>query len=269
MVPTTASKLIALLNNPDADRDEIVQTLRVDNVLTAKLLRVCNSAHTGLKNPVGSIDQAVLILGDSAIYRMVCALGFGPAMGYEQPGQSIEANGLWSHSLSVGLGAEHLTKSNTFNQFAPSMSFTAGLLHDIGKLVLNQVLTPKTRAEIREKISAESLSRVGAEKAVLGVDHAEVGACLLQSWSLPEILVEGVAHHPAPVARPVAQLSSVVYLANCAFHTPATGPGWEADAQRASQEAAAKLGLEEENAGRLIAGAQGAMKAVNEFLRVS
>ncbi len=81
MVSETARKLVTLLNQPETHRDEVIRTLRCDNVLTAKLLRVCNSAHTGLKHPVGSIDQAVLLLGNSAIYRMVCAVGFGGAMG--------------------------------------------------------------------------------------------------------------------------------------------------------------------------------------------
>ncbi|MGA2176925.1 MAG: HDOD domain-containing protein [Verrucomicrobiota bacterium] len=269
MVSETARKLVTLLTNPEAHRDEVVQTLRCDNVLTAKVLRVCNSAHTGLKEPVGSIDQAVLLLGDNTIYRMVCALGFGGTMGFGQPGYSVEANGLWGHSLSIGLGAEYLTEIESYGQFPPSMAFTAGLLHDIGKLILNQVLTPKTRTEIRDKIAAESLSRVAAEKAVLGVDHAEVGACLLQKWSFPEIIIEAVANHHAPVVRPAVQLSAVVYLSNCAAHLSGTAPGWDAYAVRANQTAAELLELEPGKVEQMIAGVQGAMKAANQFLHVA
>jgi putative nucleotidyltransferase with HDIG domain len=268
VVSETARKLIVLLNNPETHRDEIVQTVRCDNVLTAKLLRVCNSAYTGLREPVASLDQAVFVLGDRAIYRMVCAIGFGGTMGFEHPGCSVEANGLWVHSLSIGLGAERLTEGEPYVQFMPSVAFTAGLLHDLGKLVLNQILTPKARAEMRDKIARESLSRFEAEKAVLGVDHAEVGACLLKKWALPEVIVEAVAHHHAPLVRPVVRLSAVVYLSNCAAHLCGTSPGFEAEAARANESVAEALGLEAKQAEELVAGAQEAMKNISQFLRV-
>ncbi len=269
MVSETARKLVTLLNQPETHRDEVIRTLRCDNVLTAKLLRVCNSAHTGLKHPVGSIDQAVLLLGNSAIYRMVCAVGFGGAMGSGHAGYAVESNGLWAHSLATGLGAEYLAEVKSYGQFPPSMAFTAGLLHDIGKLALNQILTPKKRSEIRDKIARDSVSRFVAEKAVLGVDHAEVGACLLQKWSLPEIIVEAVANHHAPVVQPSVRLSAVVYLSNCAAHLCGTAPGWDACAARAHEDAAALLGLEMETLGQMVAGVQGAMKAVNKYLHVA
>src|SRR5580658_9448695 len=175
MVPETARKMVTLLHQSDTHRDDLIQTLRCDNVLTAKLLRVCNSAHSGLKTQTASIDQAVLLLGDNTIYRMVCAIGFGGAMGFSMPGHAAAANGLWGHSLSAAMGAEYLTEIEDYGNFQPSMAFTAGLLHDIGKLVLNQILTPKSSMEIRALIAQESLSRVAAEKIVLGADHAEVG----------------------------------------------------------------------------------------------
>ncbi len=116
-----------------------------------------------------------------------------------------------------------------------STAFTAGLLHDIGKTVINRVLTPKTRADIRAKIAAESLSRVQAEKAVLGANHSEVGACLLRKWLLPEPIVEAVANHHTPVTEPVVRLSAVVYLANSAAHIGGATFGWEARLAEAGQ----------------------------------
>jgi putative nucleotidyltransferase with HDIG domain len=244
--------------------------LRSDNVLTAKLLRVCNSAHTGLDAPVSSIDQAVLLMGDHAIFRMVCAIGFGGAMGFALPSYGIEANGLWGHSLSTGMGAEYLTEVEAYGDFHPSVAFTAGLLHDIGKLVLNQVFTPKCRAEIRVLISQNSLSRFDAEKAVLGANHAEVGACLLQKWNLPEIIIEAVANHHAPIVQPVPQLSAVIYLADSAAHLcgPSAG-GSDAAAVRPSPTMAELLGLKQEKVEEMVTRLHGAMKSVNQYLSVA
>jgi putative nucleotidyltransferase with HDIG domain len=264
MVSETARKLITLLNHPNTHRDDLIKTLRCDNVLTAKLLRVCNSAGLGLQSPVSSIDQAVLMLGDNTIFRMVCAIGFGGAMGFAMPGQAVEASGLWNHSLSAGMGAEYLTEIEGYGDFQPSMAFTAGLLHDIGKLVLNQILTPKSRADIRALMSAGGLSGVEAEKTVLGANHAEIGACLLQKWALPEFMVEAVANHHAPVVKPVAQLSAVVYLADCAAHLSDPPPvGSEVFASLVMAET---LGMEQERFEELVANAHGAMKAVAQFL---
>jgi putative nucleotidyltransferase with HDIG domain len=270
MVPETARKLVTLLNQPETHRDDLIQTLRCDNVMTAKLLRVCNSAHSGLQHPVASIDQAVLLLGDNTIFRMVCAIGFGGAMGFTLPGQAVEANGLWGHSLSTGMGAEYLTEIESYGDFQPSMAFTAGLLHDIGKLVLNQILTPKRRTEIRTLISEESRTRVEAEKIVLGAHHAEVGACLLQKWSLPEIIIEAVANHHSPVVEPVVELSAVIYLADCAVHLAGPSPGGsDAYALRPDPVLADLLGMKLEKVEQIVTGVHGAMKAVNQFLSVA
>jgi putative nucleotidyltransferase with HDIG domain len=270
MVPETARKLVTMLNRSDTHRDDLIQTLRCDNVLTAKLLRVCNSAHNGLKNPVASIDQAVLLLGDNSIYRMVCAIGFGGALGFSLPGYAVEANGLWGHSLSVGMGAEYLTEFESYGEFQPSMAFTAGLLHDIGKLLLHQILTPKWRADIRTLMSEDSLSRIEAEKMVLGAHHAEVGACLLQQWALPESIIEAVANHHAPVVRPVVQLSAVVYLADSAAYLSGPSPGGsDAFAFPPTPGMAELLGLRLEKVERIVTGVHGAMKAVNQFLSVA
>jgi len=267
MVPETTRKMVMLLQQSDSHREELIQTLRCDNVLTAKLLRVCNSAHSGLKCPVASIDQAVMLLGDHAIYRMVCAIGFGGAMGFSLSGQTVEANGLWGHSLSVGMGAEYLTEIEAYGDFQPSMAFTAGLLHDIGKIILNQVLTAAWRAEIRALISQDSLARVVAEKIVLGADHAEVGACLLQKWGLPEIIIEAVANHHAPIVQPVVQLSAVVYLADCAAHLSSSSAGGsQALAPSPNPGVAELLGLRQERVEQIVKGVHGAMKAVNQFV---
>jgi putative nucleotidyltransferase with HDIG domain len=266
VVSETAHKLVIQLNQPDLHRDEIVETVRCDNVLTAKLLRVCNSAHSGVREPVLSVDQALLILGDNMIFRMVCAIGFSSSLGMTAPGYDTEANGLWSHSLNTALGAEYLAEIECYGNFLPSTAFTAGLLHDIGKSVISNVLTPKARNDIRTKMTGQCLSRVEAEKAVLGADHCEVGASLLKRWSLPELIVEAVADHHSPVLKPAIQLSAVVYLANCAVHLCGAAPGWEAQAIEAKNAAAAMLGLEVEKVEQIVSGIHDAMQTLPQLM---
>jgi putative nucleotidyltransferase with HDIG domain len=266
VVSETTRKLTVQLSQPDLHQDDIVETLRCDNVLTAKMLRVCNSAASGLSEPVLSVDQALLLLGYDMIFRIVCAISFAGPLGAAGLCYDTEANGLWTHSLNTAIAAEHLAEVESYGNFLPSTAFTAGLLHDIGKSVIGKVLTPKDRAEIRIKVTGESLSRVEAEKAVLGADHCEVGALLLKRWRLPELIVDSVADHHAPVIKPSVQLSAVVYLANCAVHICAANPGWQAQAVQAKCAAAEALNMDLEKIEQIIAGVEGATQTLSQLL---
>jgi HD-like signal output (HDOD) protein len=168
------------------------------------------------------------------------------------------------------MGAEYLTEIEAYGDFQPSMAFTAGLLHEIGMIVLSQYLTPQRRADIGSMMSEDRLSRIQAEKTVLGTNHAEVGACLLQRWGLPEVIVEAVAHHHAPLVKPNVRLSAVIYLADCAAHEalPSEEDSAACDADPVP-EIAEMLDLELEEVEQMVAGVQGAMKSVNQFLTVA
>ena len=184
-----AMRLIQLLNHGSADNDEIIEGLRTDAVLTAKLLRACNSSVFAFEESISSVDQALLMLGHQEVLRIVLALACGGMLAVPLPGYAVAANELWFHSLVTASAAEVVVNSG-FNLVADrSVAFTAGLLHDIGKLVLGQVLTEDLQGRIRASIQQDRLSEAEAEKLVLGTDHAEVGACLLQKWSLPDDLV--------------------------------------------------------------------------------
>jgi putative nucleotidyltransferase with HDIG domain len=265
LVSETARKLTLQLNQPDLHRDELIHTLHCDGVLTAKMLRVCNSAEYGAREPIASLDQALLLLGDNAVFRIVCALGFGDSIGMNAPGYDTEANGLWTHSLSTAIATEHLARTDFGNICPTATAFTAGLLHDIGKTVINRTMTPKQRADIRNKAMAESLPRIEAEKAVLGANHSEVGACLLRRWPLPEAIIEAVAYHHSPTVRPAFKLSALVYLADSAVHLHGTVPGWEAHMAKVKNTMAEVLGLNLKEVEASIAGIHTAMSGVAQF----
>jgi putative nucleotidyltransferase with HDIG domain len=205
-VSNAALRLVSLLEQPEVSNDEVVQALKCDNVLTAKLLRACNSPYFGLDEPVSSVDQAVLILGHQQILHIVLTLAFGSAMVVPMPAYAVEANELWRHSLITATAAEIVADSFPKLNVDTPVAFTVGLLHDIGKLVLSQALTVEFQAEVRQLVEHEKYSRVEAEKKVIGTDHAEVGAQLLQSWHLPEEIVEAVANHHHPVLKPRPRL---------------------------------------------------------------
>jgi putative nucleotidyltransferase with HDIG domain len=265
-VSYAALKLVNLLDQPSVSNDEVVQVLKYDNVLTAKLLRACNSPYFGLEDPVSSVDQAVFLLGHQQILHIVLTLAFGSSMVVPLPGYAVEANELWRHSLITATAAEIVVGEIPDVNMEPSVAFTVGLLHDIGKLILGQALTGDLQADIRQRVELERLSRSEAEKIVVGTDHSEVGACLLQEWHLPEDIVEAVANHHHPVLEPRPRFSVVTHLANCVAHLAGSAPGWDGYAVRVDDRVATAFNLTGDKLENMILNVRESFDRVDQFM---
>jgi len=267
-ISQAALKLVNLLEQAAISNDEIVQVIKCDNVLTAKLLRACNSPYFGLDEPVSSVDQAVLMLGYQQILHIVLTLAFGSAMVVPLPGYAVEANELWRHSLLTATAAEVVAaEAYELNVEAP-VAFTVGLLHDIGKLALSQALTPEIQQQIRQLIEEQGCSRSEAEKRVLGADHSEIGACLLRSWNLPEDIIEAVGNHHTPVCEPRPKLSVVTHVANCLAHLAGSAPGWDGYAIRVDPRAIAVLNLDQTRIETWVAAVRDGFDRVDQFMNM-
>jgi putative nucleotidyltransferase with HDIG domain len=268
-ISQAALHLVNLLEQPAVSNDDVVQVLKCDNVLTAKLLRACNSPYFGLEEPVSSVDQAVLILGHQQILHIVLTLAFGGAMTVPLAGYAVEANELWRHSLTSATAAEFIVSSAIDVNVDPPVAFTVGLLHDIGKLVLNQVLTPEYQKDIRARMTEKGLSRAEAEKEVLGTDHGEVGGALLQAWHLPDDIIEAVANHHHPIVEPAPRLSAVANVANCVAHLVGSGPGVDTCSARVDPRVAEAFGLTPERIERIIAEVRESCSAVDQLMSMA
>ena len=268
-VPHAALKLVSLLDLPAVSNTEVVQALRCDNVLTAKLLRACNSPYFGLAEPVASVDQAVFILGHQQILHIVLTIAFGSAMVVALPGYAVEASELWRHSLVTATASEMIAKEFTDLNIELPVAFTVGLLHDIGKLVLGQTLTADLQVKIRRLIEHEHIARAEAEKIVLGTDHSEVGALLLQSWHLPDELVEAVANHHQPILTPKPRLSVVTHLADCVAHLAGSAPGWDGYAVRINNELVTSLAITPEQIEQMVANVRESSDRVDQFMSLA
>ena len=262
-------KLLDLLNKPDADADQVIRVVQTDGVLSVKLLSLCNSAWLGLTTPVSSVDQAVLQVGYQKIHRLVLAVGFGDALRRALVGYAIDESELWKHSLTTALLTQQVLTIGKLTFADPSIAYTAGLVHDIGKLVLNQVLDPAAQTAIQELIASHGHSRLEAEKSVIGTDHPEVGACLLKKWRIPESIVEAVANHHQPVLTPQPTLSAVVHVANAVAHEVGSAPGWESFAVPVSDAAMKALKIGPKESDRMLMSACDAIRTVAELAAVA
>jgi putative nucleotidyltransferase with HDIG domain len=243
---STVIKLLALLGETDQDHHEIITTISTDAVLSAKLLARCNSVSLGLSRPIGSVGKAVMHLGYVEVHRMVMVLSFGAQIGVELRGYSMESGALWRHSLVTALLTHRIITSSASDECESdaSIAYTAGLLHDIGKLVLDQTLDTDLRRRIQERVENKGYSLLRAEREVIGSDHAEVGAHLLQEWGLPEHIVEAVRNHHEPGGgKP--RLSAIVHVADIIAHQTGASPGWGSLAVQIDAKAVQAMKLSE------------------------
>jgi len=268
-VSYAALKLVNLLDQPAISNDEVVQVLKCDNVLTAKLLRACNSPYFGLEEPVSSVDQAVFLLGHQQILHIVLTLAFGSAMVVPLPGYVVEANELWRHSLTTAAAAETAVAEIPALNAEPAVAFTVGLLHDIGKLVLGQTLTADQQTAIRDRIEQGQISRTEAEKEIVGADHTEVGACLLQNWHLPDDIIEAVAHHHNPVLEPQPRLSVLTHVANCLAHLAGSAPGWDAYAVRVNERVNRAFDITGDRLETMVIAVRDSFDKVDQFMTMA
>lgn len=265
-VSQAALKMISLLDKAGVDNDDIVQVLKYDNVLTAKLLKACNAPSFGVMEPVASVDQAVLILGHQQIHHIVMTLAFGSVMTVPSLAYTMEGNKLWEHSLVTATAAEVVLDQAPQLDANASVAFTASLLHDIGKLVFGQTLTAEQLREIRDLAERKQIPGTTAEREILGVDHGETGAALLQSWRLPESIVEAVANHHRPALKPAPRLSTLVHIANGIAHHASPPPGQNAHDLSLADTVVAEFNITEEKVESMAGAVRESFEHVERFM---
>ena len=240
-MPGTAVRLLALIDNPAMRVSQIEQILRHDPGLTANVLRLANSAYFGIPSKVGSIRQAVILLGLKRLIQMVIAACVSAIMDKPVPGYDLPPGELWRHSIAVSVAAEGLVKE--LNADAAEEIFTAALLHDVGKLVLGQFVQNEYQ-QIETAIS-QGISFEMAEKIVLGANHADIGARILTNWSLPQEIINAVQFHHAPEEAPqVNTMLDIVHVANFMSMMIGIGIGRDGLHHEPSAEVTERLGLE-------------------------
>lgn len=265
-VSQAAMKMISLLERASVDNEDIVQALKYDNVLTAKLLQACNAPSFGLQEPVSSVDQAVLILGHQQIHHVVMTLAFGSVMTAASRAYTIEANELWEHSLVSATAAKIVLENVPQLDANAGVAFTASLLHDIGKLVFGQTLSARELHDVRDLAERKQIAGTEAEKEILGVDHGETGAVLLRSWNLPGNIVEAVANHHRPVIKPEPRLSALVHIANGMAHHASPPPGQNIHDLRLASAVVAEFGIDEEKLEGMVAAVRKSFERVESFM---
>jgi len=194
-LPAASSAVAELLRDPEVEIDDVVRAIEFDQSLTSNVLRLANSAYFAGPRTIGSVRDAVVRLGMNRIFQLVIMTAITPMVREEVHGYDLAPGKLLEHSIAVAVGAEELALELKLHP--PLYTFTAGLLHDIGKVVLGTFLEADAES-ILALAYGENVSFEEAEQDVLGINHAEAGAVLLDTWNLPSGIVDVVRFHHAP-----------------------------------------------------------------------
>jgi putative nucleotidyltransferase with HDIG domain len=212
-LPDIAVQVNTLVEDPRTSAHDIGWVISRDPGLTARLLRVANSPFFGLSTRVATVDRAIAVIGVKPLRDLVLATASVRSF-KGIPNGLVSMDDFWYHSLYCALAARLLARQRRLPH-ADSL-FVAGLLHDIGQLVLFNRLPDASREVLRLAMDdPHTLDTHQAERKVHGFDHAQVGALLLRQWRLPPLVVECVAQHHAPTAaRSYPVETAIVHIAN-------------------------------------------------------
>lgn len=239
-LPTIYARLERTINDPSSSAADITKILRNDQGLTARLLRIGNSAFYGLPRKVERLEEAVRIIGTRQLQDLVLGtVVLNQFKGLDA--QLVSMRAFWRHSLACGIAARALAalrRERNTERF-----FVAGLLHDIGSLVLYQHVPERAQAALSRHCSA-GVALEDAERAVIGCDHGAVGAAMMSLWKLPEFFKDTAASHHSSGHRPHTTGTAVVHLADTLVLALGLGSNGEARLPRFSADAWNLVGLE-------------------------
>ncbi|MHB1652406.1 MAG: HDOD domain-containing protein [Desulfitobacteriaceae bacterium] len=251
VLPSLAMRVVNLTNNLDTDLKELLSVVGQDPALATSILRQANSSFYGYARRISSLPEAVVILGFQTIQNLALASAVSPLLKTNLAGYQVDQEGLWKHSLLTAMIARRLSKRLRLP--LGETAFTAGLLHDVGKLVL-AVYIQEVGEHILKKVEQDSLSYVEMEERVIGYDHAMVGGLVVKHWNLPKNLVEAITYHHKPeLAQSEPILTALVHLANGLANTLGMGGGVDSFLNPVKEEILTLLNIAETDIDRVLA----------------
>jgi putative nucleotidyltransferase with HDIG domain len=213
-LPDVFIRINRLVESPDSTSDDIAKAVSQDPSFTVRLLRVANSPFYGFSSTVETVSRAVTLIGTSQIRNLALSTSVSRTFA-GLPNELVSMDNFWHHSLYCALTARILARKVS-KRSDPEAVFTAGLLHDIGELVIfNRLPAQAKEALLLVLDSGDELPVYEAERQTMGFDHAQVGGELARQWHLPPLLVDCIAfHHDIQQAQNCPRETAIVHIAN-------------------------------------------------------
>ncbi len=235
------------LNDRDSSASDVALSLSRDEGLVIRTLKLANSAAYGMSRNISSVTEAIAMLGYKNISNIVLSASVYSIMDKSLQGYALDRGQLWKHSLTVAYAARYIAQR--FGKSIPEEAYVGGLLHDLGKVVLNDYVR-FGYGIIVKMVEEKQIPFIEAETQVLGFDHAQVGTLLVEKWGLPEAYGYAVAYHHAPNSVPPEKqetfqpIVDVVHIANTLCLMLGVGIGADGLQNPLYPEVIGRLGIE-------------------------
>lgn len=257
--PAVLTQLNRIVSDPNMSASAVAAVMAEDPGMTGKILRMVNSAYYGLSDTVASVRQAIIILGINAVQSLVLCAGTFEAFSASDEDREYQDE-FWRHSLRTAAAARVLCVLRSEEddrlingQIQAAEAFSTGLLHDIGKMVL-LCHFPEERRAVCAHADYGRIVDSRVEEDVLGVDHAEIGACLAERWNLPVALSTALRHHHDLAVENEGHLALVrmIHVADFLAHVGAGARSQSPNLPDLDMEEAAAVGLTSDNLADLV-----------------
>lgn len=263
-IPQVAHKVMSIVEDPESSLSELTEVILYDQALTANLLKMCNSAYFGLTEKVDSVNHAIILLGMDQIVDLFLLANAADGLRTEHKGYDLHEGELWRYSVSSALLARKLAERTTGKN--NHVIFTAALLKDVGKVVLNQYVADSFE-KINGLVSQHGYSFKEAEKEVIGIDHAELGAIVTENWNFSAKMVKIIRNHHLSVEESDYDFeTSIVYLADTLCMMMGIGVGSDGLAYRFHRQVADRLNFSERDFQEIIAEFGGELQEVENLV---
>lgn len=201
-----AVKVTKMLDDFNVNINDLSKIIGADQALTAKLLKQCNSAEYGFSRKITTVKDAIARIGFKPLKTMLFTIVSKSPFNREINGYGLEKGEIWRNAISCAVYSRYLAELTGY--YDPDQAFTAGLLRDIGKLVLNEFVREEYD-QIIKMVSETHMSFAQAEEEVLGYNHSQVGALVADKWKFPAMLVDCIKYHHNPELAEKEQLEDI------------------------------------------------------------
>jgi HD-like signal output (HDOD) protein len=243
-MPQVMFKAREIMNDPTSGFKALAEILEKDQAMATRVLRLSNSAYYGLAGKVTSVQHAAVLLGYKTVGEVVAMATSAKLLGDSLEGYRQKSGDLWKHSLAVAIASRLI--ANRRNKELENDAFSAGLIHDAGKIVLNKYVLERSNI-FEEYMSDDKKSFLDAEKDILGFDHSEIAAEMCNIWKIPKSLVLAICFHHYPAQSSDNVLASIVHVADALSLMSGIGAGVDGMLYKMDHRAQESLGLTEKD----------------------
>ena len=248
-MPQVAQKAREIISDPASNFKDLARVIEMDQAIVTRILKVANSPFYGLSGKISSVQHASVVLGTKTLLDVLTLACSSEILGRTLPGYGLDAGDLWKHSLAVASASQIIARR--INPSLEQDAFSAGLIHDAGKIILDPYILERKEA-FKAFVDEGSRTFLKAEQHILGFDHAQLASDVCRQWQIPAPIALANRYHHDPASSGGDQLSFIVHMADAIAMMSGIGAGLDGLLYSLHPDAAKVLRLGGDDIGEIM-----------------